>query len=73
MRAALEEARAASLIATISACAVGSPSASRRFLPRPTMTPASSITTAPTGTSPVATAAAASASAARMAGWNDAS
>ena len=64
--------RAAALIATISACAVGSPSASRRLRPRAITAPEASRTTAPTGTSPVSGAARASSSAARMAGSNEA-
>src|SRR5258708_2484781 len=61
-------------MATISACAVGSRSASRRLPPRPTTVPASSRMTAPTGTSassPVAERPAAWPSARRIAGSNE--
>ena len=59
-------ARAAARMATISACAVGSASASRLLCPRAITAPAASRITAPTGTSPALAAAAASASATRM-------
>ena len=49
-------ARAASRMAMISACASGSPSASRVLSPRPMIWPSVSTTTAPTGTSPAAAA-----------------
>src|SRR4051794_29849362 len=48
--------RAAARRASTSACAVGSPSASRRLRPTPTTVPDGSTTTAPTGTSPDAVA-----------------
>src|SRR5580692_2096519 len=57
--------------ATISACAVGSPSASCRLCPAPITAPASSSTTAPTGTSSLAEAAAAWSRARRIAGSHD--
>ena len=52
---------AASRMATISACAVGSPSASRSLRPEPSTPPSGPITTAPIGTSSVASARRASA------------